>query len=208
MVTVRLVLIVLLAVVVAVAAGCSGGSEDQTPRTGDSADTGDAPGVDQSSETSEAARARGLTVEREQPEDKPVVTLEGMAYEWRAVPDKGLLVSLEMNNANEVFERARAYVFAIVHYSGREASSKRAFPLGVELVDGVPADYTEGTHVLYRKDHTLQCFVPYEDREGYYDRLRVMIYSEEGDLLIDTENQLEVSGEPTGRVKVKPTLAL
>ena len=201
----RLVLIVLLAVVLAVAAGCSGGSEDQAARSEDAADTGDVPGAGQSSE---AARARGLPVEREQSEERPVVTLEGMAYEWRTAPDKGMLVSLELGNANEVFERARAYVFAILHYSGREASSKRAFPLGVELVDGVPADHTSGTHVLYRKDETLQCFVPYEDREGYYDRLRVMIYSEDGDLLIDTENLLEVSGEPTGRVKVKPTLAL
>ncbi|MBD3348521.1 MAG: hypothetical protein GF400_04920 [Candidatus Eisenbacteria bacterium] len=200
-------LLVAVSVMAVAVFGCAGEAEETSART-DSPGGEGAARTTESPTASDAARARGLASQDDEPEEKPVITLEGISYEWRQVPDTGIHVTLEFGNQNEVFERARAYVFVTARYSGREASSIRAFPWDTELVDGEPADYSEGRHIIYRKDYTVDCFVPYEDREGYFDRLRVMVYSEEGDLLINQEHELEVTGQPTGKVKVKPTLAL
>ncbi len=159
---------------------------------------------------SDAAKARGLSVQREdeEPADGPAVALDGVAYDWRLIPDKGLVVTLEFGNENEVFERARAYVFLVAEYSARRSVNRGVFPLNVEFDGDRPVDYTAGTHILYRKDHTMKCFIPYTYREGYYDSLRVIVYSEEGDVLINRTYHLDVTGEPTGLVKTKPTLML
>lgn len=199
------ILLVALIAVALVLGGCSA-REEEVPAAEES-DAGSETISERSS--SDAARARGLPVIEEGAEDdRPIVTLEDVKYEWRIEPYKGLYVTVEFGNANEVFERARAYVFVVVHYSARASANRGVFPPGTELDESGPADYTGGTHVLYRKDYTMKCFIPYAYREGYYDSMRIIVYSEGGELLIDQEYDLDVKGEPTGVVRTKPILTL
>jgi hypothetical protein len=186
--------------------GCSSGGSESEP--GDNSSTSTTVSEQRSGEASAAARARGLPAESKEAEGRPVVTLDDLSYEWRQTPQEGLEVLLKFGNSNDVFERARAYVFVVAWYSAREASSTRVYPTGVDLDGGLPSDYTDGTHILYRKDESVNCFLNYGDREGYFDRLKIIVYSEEGDLLINQEHSLDVNGEPAGRKTVKPVLAL
>ncbi len=201
----------LLVAIVAVASlpGCSRTEEEAVPQTeSGEVDSGTPSGDSQTGDVSRAARARGVPVESGEEEGTPVLTFQNLTYDWRVEPEKGLMVTLDFGNENEVFERVRAYVFVSAWYSAREASSLGTFPWGVGLENGEPVDYTKGTHVVYRKDHTMKCFIPYTDREGYYDTLRIIVYSEEGAVLKDQRYQLEVEGVPTGPVKTKPVLTL
>ncbi len=205
---IRLVAFLLVGVMAVIALpGCSG-KEEATPRTeAGEVESGNQEET-QTAEASRAAKARGVPVGGEEPEAGPVVTMEGLTYDWRLEPEKGLLVTIEFGNENEVFERARAYVFIVAWYSAREGSSRGTFPWGVDFDGNEPVDYTKGTHIVYRKDHTLKCFIPYRDREGYYDTLRVIVYSEDGEALKDQRYQLDVDGVPTGTVKTRPVLTL
>ncbi len=205
---IRIVAFLLVGVLAVLAlSGCSR-RDESAPRAEAGEMESGTTGEPQNSEASRAARARGVPVESEEEDAGPVVTMEGLTYDWRLEPEKGLLVSIDFGNENEVFERARAYVFVMAWYSAREAASQGTFPWEVDMKNGEPADYTKGTHIVYRKDHTLKCFIPYVDREGYYDSLRVIVYSEEGEVLKDQKYQLDVSGAPTGPVKTKPVLTL
>lgn len=195
----------LLGLVVALlSAGCSGERQSaqrqaEEERASESSEEVNVP--------SQAARNRGVAVE-EEPEYAPEIVLSDLIYEWRQSPEPGLLVTVEFVNPYDVFERARGYVFFVAGYSGRPGVNLGTYPLDVELADGTPADYVDGSHVIYRKDHTITAFIPYRDREGYYDSLRILVYTDEGKLKIDQSYKLEVYGEPTGRVKPKPTLVL
>jgi hypothetical protein len=201
----RTILVLLAVTAVTCAAGCSRSNEEAAvPESGEAT-------METSEErvTSEAARARGLRVESDEGEEgSPVVTLEEVVYEWQVQPSVGLLVSLEFGNDNVVFERARAYVFLTTWYSERASANRGVFPLDAEIGEQDPVDYTSGTHIVYRQDHTMKCFIPYTYREGYYDSLRLLVYSEEGELIIDQGYDLEITGEPSGRVKMKPVLTL
>ncbi|MFH1501530.1 MAG: hypothetical protein ABIG03_00650 [Candidatus Eisenbacteria bacterium] len=191
--------------VVCAVAGCSEPREEPAVSREDDSD---AEAVAEQT-PSRAAAARGLPAKGDDTEAKrPVVTLEDVTYEWRLFPDKGLVVSLEFGNPNVVFERARAYVFVVADFSERRTVNRGVFPLGAEFDEAGPVDYTAGTHILYRKDHTMQCFIPYTHREGYYDSLTVIVYSEDGEKLLQQSYDLDVAGEPTGRVEMKPVLTL
>ncbi len=158
---------------------------------------------------SRAARSRGLPV-KEQDEEEPraEVVLGGFVYEWRTSPQKGLHVTLDFVNPRDTYERARGYLFLIASYSGRARASVGVFPRNAELDGGRPVDHKDGTHLLYRKDHQVRVFIPYTDREGYYDLLRVLVYSEDGKVEMNQTYELEITGEPTGSVKLKATLNL
>lgn len=183
--------------------GCSGDTEDVPERQEESASE---PAAEVTA-PSRAARSRGIAVE-EDPEYGPEIVLSDFTYEWRLLPAPGLLVSVEFVNPNDLFERARGYVFLIAGYSGRPGANPGTYPRDVDLWEGLPANHAEGSHILYRKDYTIRAFIPYTDLEGYYDSLRILVYSEEGEIEIDQSYKLEVYGEPTGRVKPKPTLVL
>lgn len=202
-----LVLLLAGALIACAVAGCSDRREEK-PEAEESGAEVQATDTDRGT-ASDAARARGLPAEREQVEgERPAPTLKDVIYEWTLAPEKGLMVALEFGNENEVFERARAYVFLMVEYSERKGVNRGVFPLDAELGEDGPIDYTSGVHIVYRKNHTVRCLIPYTDREGYYDSLRVIVYNEEGDELIDQVYHLEVTGEPTGRVETKPILTL
>jgi hypothetical protein len=203
-VTRGLLAISLLLVAALSLSGCSSGGTEAIPeREEESAPASET----EASVPSQAARSRGIAVE-EEPEYTPEVVLNDLIYEWRLSPRPGLLVTLEFVNPYDLFERARGHVFLIASYSGRPGVNMGTYPSGVELEDGLPASYADGAHILFRKDYTIRASIPYEDREGYYDSLRIVVYSEEGEIKIDQSYKLEVHGEPTGQVKPKPTLVL
>jgi len=201
----QLVAALCLGIVLAIA-GCGGESDDTT--TGDAGSNAGTESGARPDEVSSAARERGLKAEGEEEAGGPIVTLEDVSYEWRHTPYTGLQAYLTFGNANEVFERARAYVFVVASYSGRPETSARGYPLDAEFSDGMPTDYRDGAHILYRKDQDVNCMIRYEGGDGYFDRLRVIVYSEEGELLINQSYTLDVNGEPAGRKKIRPILDL
>lgn len=196
----------LLLAAVLTLAGCSGGTEEEVAERAPDEEVADV--VEEAVPPSDAARSRGIPLE-EEPELKAEIVLEDLEYEWRLSPRKGLLVRVEFVNPFDVFERARGYAFLIADYSERPGVNPGTYPLDIELVQGnLPDEYTLGSRLLFRKDQTVQVFIPYTDREGHYDSLKILVYSDEGELEIDKSYKLEVYGEPTGRVKPKPTLVL
>lgn len=194
-------LAIVIAMCVAVL-GCSGGEPSEERGAGSSSVS-----ESEAQAPSKAAAARGVRVEQDE-QPGPEVVLSGLVYEWRTSPEKGLEVTLEFENPSDTYERARGYVFAVARSSGSAVSDLGVYPWNAELEGGVPSDYTEGTHMVYRKDHVVRGFIPYTKGEGYYDSLRVLVYSEDGDVLIDQTYALEITGEPTGPVRPKPTLVL
>ncbi|MCD4690798.1 hypothetical protein K8S17_04985 [bacterium] len=204
--------LVALAVLLAVAAGCSSGEEQGEtgvpPTDGEVAES--AARVEET-EISRAAQSRGVAVSGRDPdaELQPVIVLAQVTYEWRLSPQKGLHVTLEFINPNDTYERARGYVFAIANYRASASAVYGVYPWGTDIDDGgLPCDYSKGTHLLFRRDQDVRAFIPYENSQGFYDGLRVLVYSEDGDMLIDSTMDLEVSGEPTGPVKSSTTLTL
>ena len=138
--------------------------------------------------------------------DEPEVLLDGIEYEWRESPERGLHIILSFSNPNMTYERARGYVFAIA--SSSLDGDSHVYPWNTELTDGEPADYRDGTHLLYRDEQQVSAFLPHQGGVGYYDRLKVLVYDEDGELLIGQTYELEVDGTPSGPKDTTPALVL
>ncbi|MBD3368337.1 MAG: hypothetical protein GF405_09250 [Candidatus Eisenbacteria bacterium] len=205
----RAALAAALAAVVALGAGCSG-SEAGREQAQAEADAGErGTGSTDGSVPSEAARSRGLAVRDEADEVeevKPEIVLQTVVYEWKESPERGLRVVFEFVNPNVTYERARGYAFAVA--SSTSGGRPGAYPWDAELVNGEPEDYRDGTRLLYRDDQTVSAFIPYSGGVGYYDRLKVLVYDEDGDLLIGESYELELDGSPSGPKETKPALVL
>jgi len=204
--------LVSLAVLLAVAAGCSSGGDQESAadvpadETAETSAEGSAP-----STPSSGARSRGVaTIERNEDDAlEPLVVLDSITYEWRVEPERGLSISLGFINPNDTYERARGYVIAIASYRESSGAVYGVYPWDAELTEeGFAEDHTEGSHLLYRRDQLVRGFIPYGNASGYYNVLRVLVYSEDGDVLIDNTLDLEVSGEPTGRMTPPVDLTL
>jgi len=204
--------LIALAVLLVVLAGCSGGEQEATsdvPEGGDQ--SGSAVTDDDRSAPSPGARSRGVaTIEADEDDGlQPLVVLQDIVYEWRVSPRRGLHVTLGFINPNDTYERARGYVFIIASSRASSGAVYGVYPWDVELgEDGLAVDYMDGMHLLYRRDQEVRASIPYQNASGYYDVLRILVYSEDGDVLIDNTVDLEVSGEPTGAVRPPVDLTL
>ncbi len=204
--------LVALAVLLAVFAGCSGGGQEdasETPMDDEALASGAADA--EAPPVSRAAQSRGVAVVEHDEGGKlqPLVVLGEVVYEWRVAPERGLYVTLGFINPNDTYERARGYVFVIASSRASSGVVYGLYPWNAELGDdGLAVDYMEGTHLLYRRDQEVRGFIPYKNASGFYDVLRVLVYSEAGDMLIDNTMSLEVSGEPTGPTRPPVELTL
>jgi hypothetical protein len=193
-------LIAVLAVFLVVALALSGCSGD----SGQTRDSGETAPLDE--ESAEAASTRGVSTEDYGREESPApkVVLETIAYEWRTSPDVGLAVTMEFVNPADTYERARGYVFLVAESSRLGSSSRSIYPWSARLDGDLPEEYTDGTHLLYRDEQTVRCFIPYEFGSGYFDKLRLMLFSEDGNLLLGRTYDLEITGEPRQSKTINP----
>ena len=155
---------------------------------------------------SAAARSRGLPTESDE-SGEPDIVLDELVYEWRTSPETGLHVSVDLMNPYETYERARGSLF-IVAWSSASPDEMGVFPWETELEDGEPSDPSAGSRLLFRKDQRAKAFIPYKSREGCYDQLRVLVYDDDGNKIVDAHYSLDIHGEPTGPQKPKPVIAL
>lgn len=157
--------------------------------------------------TAAAARTRGVPQEGFGQEEapKPQVVLDELVYEWRTSPERGLHVTLEFTNPTDSYERARGYVFLTAEAAmyGTTAAVG-VYPWNTRIVDGLPADYTTGTHLLYRETQTVRAFIPYDRGDGYYNRLKLLVFSEDGRLLTNRNYDLDITGEPGKSGRIRP----
>jgi hypothetical protein len=193
---------VLLVIVAAVGAvtlvGCSRSDERAGARE-------EAAPMDE--QTAEAARTRGIARAGDEPEEEPVpqVVLSEMSYEWRTSPEKGLAVVMEFTNPADTYERARGYVFLVAEYQVNGSTVERGvYPWNTRIVEGLPDDYREGTHLLYRDTQTVRAFIPYERADGYYNILRVHVYHEDGRLITNRMYELDITGTPGEKGSFRP----
>jgi hypothetical protein len=174
-------------------AGC-GGSEEKA-ETGSTGAEREAAPLDE--KTATAARSRGLAVsEREEADEAGArVVMSELTYEWRTAPEKGLSVVMEFRNPVGGNTRARGYVFLTAHSVLSGHSVTGVYPWDAQLrEDGVPLDPTDGTHLLFRDRQQVRAFIPYPEADGYYETLRVMVFHEDGRLIIDRPYDLALSG--------------
>ncbi len=210
MIHLRLILILLLVVLLALTiGGCSGSEDDGAAVESTEAET-ESPEDVQEEAPSKSALARGVTAAagEEDEEPSPEIQLANLTYEWRVSPKKGLQIRLSFENPYDTYERARGYVVAVAGYTKSNGAVTGVYPWNVELIDGLPSDYSDGAHLLFRRDQEIEGFIPYENSEGYFNNLRLLIYSEDGEKLRDQTYGLDITGKPTGVREPKPQFDL
>ena len=190
----RITTIIVLA---AALAGCSGG--------GDAKQEGDESG----STVSEAAASRGVAGEGgdETSSADPVVVLETVEYEWRTSPERGLEVWLRLSNPGKDTGRAKGYAFAITG-SDSDPAAHGVYPWNATLKDGEPADFERGARLAYWEETDLSFFIPYKERAGCWNTLRLLVYGVDGQVVVSETHELPITGEPTGRQKLEQKLVL
>lgn len=124
-------------------------------------------------------------------EATPQVLLTALTYEWRTTPENGLQVTLEFTNPAGTYERARGYVFLIAQ-AGSQIRS--VYPWNTTIVEGLPEDYTDGTHLLYRDRQEVRAIIPYPGSGGYFETLRLLVFHENGRLLTNRTYDLNITG--------------
>jgi len=163
----------------------------------------------QASGASEAAASRGVA--SGEAEDtgpaEPSIVLEGIVYEWAVSPERGLQVELQFVNPGKDVGRAKGYAFVIAG-SSTDSTVVGSYPWNAKLVDGRPADYAAGGRLLFWDEQKLAVFVPYKERAGCFDAIRVLVYDDEGRVVLEESRELPITGEPTGRKKLEQTLVL
>jgi len=160
-------------------------------------------------ETSEAAAARGVATGDGDAEvsTEPRIVLDVIEYEWVLTPEKGLHVALDFINPNQGYGRAKGSVFVIGTSTG-DSSVRGVYPWNTTLEGDRPADYSAGGRLLYRTEQRLTLFLPYTGGTGCFDVLRILVYDDDGGVIMDETRELPITGEPTGRQKITQTLAL
>ena len=147
-------------------------------------------------EVAEAAASRGVAEKVQDGNDDadeatPQVLLTALTYEWRTTPENGLQVTLEFTNPVRTYERARGYVFLIAQ-AGSQIRS--VYPWNTTIVEGLPEDYTDGTHLLYRDRQEVRAIIPYPGSGGYFETLRLLVFHENGRLLTNRTYDLNITG--------------
>ena len=147
-------------------------------------------------EVAEAAASRGVAEKVRDDDDDadeatPQVLLTALTYEWRTTPENGLQVTLEFTNPARTYERARGYVFLIAQ-AGSQIRS--VYPWNTTIVEGLPEDYTDGTHLLYRDRQEVRAIIPYPGSGGYFETLRLLVFHEDGRLLTNRTYDLNITG--------------
>ena len=147
-------------------------------------------------EVAEAAASRGVAEKVQDGNDDadeatPQVLLTALTYEWRTTPENGLQVTLEFTNPAGTYERARGYVFLIAQ-AGSQIRS--VYPWNTTIVEGLPEDYTDGTHLLYRDRQEVRAIIPYPGSGGYFETLRLLVFHENGRLLTNRTYDLNITG--------------
>ncbi|MCK4511425.1 hypothetical protein KAW64_06790, partial [bacterium] len=208
MIHLRLILILLLVALLALTVGgCSGSEDDGAAVESTETETESPEGVQEEEDApSKSALARGVTAAagEEDEEPSPEIQLAKLTYEWRVSPKKGLQIRLSFENPHDTYERARGYVVVVAGYTKSNGAVTGVYPWNVELIDGLPSDYSDGAHLLFRRDQEIEGFIPYENTEGYFNSLRLLVYSEDGEKLRDQTYGLDVTGRPTGVQEPKP----
>lgn len=157
-------------------------------------------------EATAAARTRGVA-DRGRSDDaelNPAVLLSEMTYEWRTSPDRGLHVTLDFTNPADSYERARGYVFLIAESTSSGSPAKGVYPWNISMEGDLPEDYTDGAHLLYRDTQQVRAFIPYPRSSGYFESLKVYVFSESGRLLTNRTYELGFTGAPGETRTVNP----
>lgn len=197
----KAVLVFAMALAVAAAlAGC--GRSGEKPARQEGARSGGAS-------VSDAAASRGVaTGEPEEAEPGgPRAVLSGIAYEWTVSPDRGLTVTLEFTNPASDVGRAKGYAFVMAG-SSSDAAVAGIYPWNAKVENGMPSDHTVGGRLLFWEKSTLSAFLPYKERAGCYNTVRVLVYDDDGRIVHDETHELPITGEPTGRKRIEQTLIL
>jgi len=189
--------VVLALVLVTALAGCSGGGDTKQERGGSG------------STASEAAASRGVAGEGagETTDAEPTVVVDAVEYEWRNSPERGLEVWLRLSNPGKDTGRAKGYAFGIAG-SDSDPSLQGVYPWNATLKDGQPADFQRGARLMYWDSTELSFFLPYKERAGCWNTLRLLVYGEDGSVIVSETHELPITGEPTGRQKIEQKLIL
>jgi hypothetical protein len=177
-------------------------------RTGDRAG-GQKGTASQGDSVSEAASSRGVAGGEAEgaASTEPSIVLDGIEYEWAVSPDRGLQVSLEFVNPGKDVGRAKGYAFVIAG-SSKDPAVIGVYPWNAKVVDGTPESYAAGGRVLFWDEQKMTIFIPYKERAGCFDTMRVLVYDDEGGVILDETHELPITGEPTGRKRIQQTLVL
>jgi hypothetical protein len=177
-------------------------------RTGDQA--GDRAGTaSKENGASEAAASRGVATGEAGGEGTaaPSVVLDGIAYEWVVSPERGLQVELGFVNPGKDVGRAKGYAFVIAG-SSKDPAVVGVYPWNAKFVDGAPEDHAAGGRILFWEEQKMSVFIPYKERAGCFDTMRILVYDDDGRIALDETHELPITGEPTGRKKLEQTLVL
>lgn len=177
-------------------------------KTGDRADEQEGT-ASQASEASEAAASRGVASGNAEDTGsaEPSIVLDGIEYEWVVSPERGLQVALEFVNPGKDVGRAKGHAFVIAG-SSKDPAVTGIYPWNAKLVDGAPEDHATGGQILFWDKQAMAVFVPYKERAGCFDTMRILVYDKEGRIVLDETHELPITGEPTGRKKIEQTLVL
>jgi hypothetical protein len=176
--------------------------------------TGDQPGErgeggSQESGASEAAASRGVSTGEAEDNGpgEPAIVLDGIVYEWVVSPDRGLQIELQFVNPGKDVGRAKGHAF-IIAGSSSDPAVVGVYPWNAKLVNGAPEDFAAGGRLLFWDEQKMAVFVPYKERAGCFDTVRILVYDNEGRVVLDETHELPITGEPTGRKKLERTLVL
>jgi hypothetical protein len=156
---------------------------------------------------SAAARSRGVPPHARRgdiDEAAPQIAVRGFDYEWRLEPDKGLHVRIDFVNTRQTYERARGYLFLVASSSTVPGIQPGVYPWDARFQEGYPESHTDGHRLLFREELEHRAFIPFRQGDGYFDRLKILVYHEDGTIAINLDYDLEITGEPTGPIEAKP----
>jgi len=196
----------------ALVGGCSRGepeTEESRAEASAEVDAGSRAQSGGEQPVSRAAAARGVPVDETRAGNAPSIVVKDLSYAWSASPEPELRVTMKLGNTNDVRGRARGYVVVAAVSSERGATSRGTYPQEAHFEGQMPTDPAKGEHVSFRGDETVSAVIPYRVGDGgHFDELRIIVYDEEGGLLVDLGYDLAITGESTGEAEPKRVLSL